>query len=174
MVLPSPCPVEGPVHSRVLSFAVIVAQEFGCQLFDISPFPFGLSVRIVAVCVSAVEKLHLFHDSLIPSKLAQPWSSSIRMVKTVPKLPRKGAGFGFQTRGRRSRAIRRTEGCALNVVFSVGATVPTRIHPATSEPCPLPGCGAGGPKSVRREPGWGHRPPGSPSGVGHRRECGRG
>ena len=37
----SPCPVEGPVRSRGLSLAGIAAQEFGCQLFDISPNFFG-------------------------------------------------------------------------------------------------------------------------------------
>ena len=72
----------------------------------------------------------------------------------------------------RSRAVRRTEGYALNA-GAVGATVPTRIRPATSESCPLPGCGAGEPKSVRREFGRGLRSPGSPSGAGHRRECRR-
>ncbi len=41
MVSSSPCPVEGPVRSRALSFTVIVAQEFDCQLLDISPFLFA-------------------------------------------------------------------------------------------------------------------------------------
>ena len=38
------CPVEGPVLSRVLSFAVIAAQKFDCQLFDISPIDFVLLI----------------------------------------------------------------------------------------------------------------------------------
>ena len=36
-VSPPLCPVEGPVRRRILSSATIIAQEFGCQLFDISP-----------------------------------------------------------------------------------------------------------------------------------------
>ena len=42
MVPSSPCPVEGPVRSRVLSLTAIIAQKFDCQLFDISPFSFYL------------------------------------------------------------------------------------------------------------------------------------
>ena len=49
-VSPPLCPVEGPVLSRVLSFAVIVAQEFDCPLFDISPFEFVLERKGLSCC----------------------------------------------------------------------------------------------------------------------------
>ena len=45
MVASTPCPVEGPIRSRVLSFAAIVAQKFDCQLFDISPLPLASGGR---------------------------------------------------------------------------------------------------------------------------------
>ena len=41
------CPVEGPVRSRVLSLAAIVAQKFDCQLFDISPSRIGCDPKLV-------------------------------------------------------------------------------------------------------------------------------
>ena len=59
-------------HSRGFPLGPSLGPLFGQQSIKAFlyrfHFPFGLSVRIVAVCVSAVEKLHLFHDALIPSK----------------------------------------------------------------------------------------------------------